>query len=238
MDYLHGNTKALLDGGKVGTSWRQTWGKKADTLHLPIDAKGKRVVVIGGGDTGNDCIGTAVRQGAKSIVNLELLPKPPPQRSPNTPWPHWPSMQLTDYGHEEAAEIVNDGKDIRQYSVSTKEFLGDASGAVTGLRVVSLEWSKDMKMSEVPGSERVIEADLVFLALGFLGTESSIADSLALKLERGNYQAPFKRGAGGFKTSTHKVFAAGDCRRGQSLVVWAIREGRDAAEAIHQEIMG
>eukprot|EP00927_Polykrikos_kofoidii_P057577 TRINITY_DN5171_c2_g1_i1.p1 TRINITY_DN5171_c2_g1~~TRINITY_DN5171_c2_g1_i1.p1 ORF type:complete len:1372 (-),score=201.92 TRINITY_DN5171_c2_g1_i1:237-3839(-) len=238
MSYLHGNTKALLDGGKVGPGWRHDWGNKSDAASFPIDAQGKRVVVIGGGDTGNDCIGTAVRQGAKSIVNLELLPKPPQQRSTNTPWPHWPSMQFTDYGHEEAAEILNEGRDIRQYSVSTKEFLGDASGTVKGLTVVSLEWSKDMTMAEVPGSERVIEADLVFLALGFLGTESPIADALGLKLERGNYQAPFKRSAGGFKTSSSKVFAAGDCRRGQSLVVWAIREGRDAAEAIHQELMG
>merc|ERR1719414_2687537 len=139
MEFLHGNTKAVLDSGAVDAHWREASNAKA---RPPIDAAGKRVVIIGGGDTGNDCIGTSVRHGAAAIHNLELLPKPPPSRSSETPWPHWPNMLRTDYGHEEAAQAVNGGKDIRIFSVNTKEFVGDAEGNVTGVRIVDLEWKQ------------------------------------------------------------------------------------------------
>lgn len=246
MQYLHGSTQALLDNHEVGKSWREGWsGKdgpdwKGGDREAPLDAKDKRVVIIGGGDTGNDCIGTAVRQGAKSIVNLELMPKPPPTRSPSTPWPHWPTQNKVDYGHEEAAKRVNGGEDIRQFSVSTKEFIGNENGQLTAMKVVDLEWTHadgKMQMKEVAGSERVLEADLVLLALGFLGAETPISEAFNVKTERGNFAASYTKSQKDFKTSNKKVFAAGDCRRGQSLVVWAIAEGRDASKAVHQFLM-
>merc|ERR550537_2097481 len=171
MQFLHGNTKAILDNKSVDESWRRS------TMHgekPPIDAGGRQVVIIGGGDTGNDCIGTSVRHGAKSVANLELLPQPPPKRAANTPWPHWPTKHRTDYGHEEAALLLNSGEDIRTFSVQTKEFVGDANGNVKALKIVDLEWKHAdgrMQMKEVAGSEREIPADYVFLALGFLGAE-------------------------------------------------------------------
>jgi len=239
MEFLHGNTKTILDHGSVDDKWRSKSGG-ADAP--PIDVAGKRVVIIGGGDTGNDCIGTSVRHGAKAITNLELLPQPPPQRdTQNTPWPHWPNKQRSDYGHEEAAELVNGGKDIRIFSVQTKEFIGNAAGHLTGVKIVDLEWThKDgrMQMKEVAGSERILEADYVFLALGFLGPEGPLAQQFGVKVERGNYQAAWGREAGAFRTSNPKVFAAGDCRRGQSLVVWGIAEGREASKAVHRQLMG
>jgi glutamate synthase (NADPH/NADH) len=248
MQYLHGSTQALLDNDNVGKGWRQGWGSassggpdwKGGTRGAPLDARGKSVIIIGGGDTGNDCIGTSVRQGAKNVVNLELMPKPPPQRSPTTPWPHWPTMNKVDYGHEEAAETVNKGEDIRKFSVNTKEFIGDASGHITALKIVDLEWTHAdgrMQMKEVPGSEKVLEADLVLLALGFLGADSGVGESLGVKVERGNFVAAYNKSPKDFRTANRKVFAAGDCRRGQSLVVWAIAEGRDASKAIHKFLM-
>mmetsp|Transcript_26618 Transcript_26618/g.80221 ORF Transcript_26618/g.80221 Transcript_26618/m.80221 type:complete len:325 (-) Transcript_26618:222-1196(-) len=241
MEFLGRNTKALLDGGHVGKSWRQWWGNaKGDaSAPPPIDAKGKKVVVIGGGDTGNDCIGTAVRHGATQVINLELMPQPPAQRASSNPWPHWPMVFKVDYGHEEAKPLRG-GEDIREYGVSTKEFLCDSNGHVTGLLIVSVSWERtggQMKMKEVPDSERVLEADLVLLALGFLGPESPLAEAFGIDVdERSNYKAKYDRQAGDFRTSNPQVFAAGDCRRGQSLVVWAIKEGRDAAEQIHKSL--
>jgi len=237
MEFLHGNTKAILDSGAVGSNWRQASNNASKP---PIDAAGKKVVVIGGGDTGNDCIGTSVRHGATSVTNLELLPAPPPQRAPHTPWPHWPSQYRTDYGHEEAAKMCNDGKDIRIFSVLTKEFIGDVSGKVIGVNVVDLKWEHvngQMKMKEVPGSARVLQADLVLLALGFLGPEMPLAEQFGVKVEQGNFKAPYGRQPGSFRTTNPKVFAAGDCRRGQSLVVWGIAEGREASIAIHKYLM-
>jgi glutamate synthase (NADPH/NADH) len=237
MEFLHGNTKAILDSGAVNTTWRKA---SDEGTKPPIEAAGKRVVIIGGGDTGNDCIGTSVRHGATSIRNLELLPQPPPERASNTPWPHWPSQYKTDYGHEEAAVKTNGGKDIRLFSVLTKEFIGNVAGEVTGVNIVDLTWAHEngqMKMKEVPGSERVLEADLVLLALGFLGPEGSLAEQFGVTVERGNFKAQFGRTPGCFRTSNPKVFAAGDCRRGQSLVVWGIAEGREASVAIHKQIM-
>jgi len=233
MELLHSNTKALLDNGAVGSNWRKS-GQQP-----PIDVAGKSVVVIGGGDTGNDCIGTSVRHGAKAIVNLELLPKPPPSRAESTPWPHWPTQYRSDYGHEEAS---TNGDDIRIFSVATKEFVGNSSGQVTGVKIADLEWKhKDgrMQMKEVAGTERLLKADAVFLALGFTGPETSLADKFGVTIsDRGNYQAEFGRQGKGYRTSNPKVFAAGDCRRGQSLVVWGIAEGREASKAIHKYVMG
>jgi glutamate synthase (NADPH/NADH) len=240
MEFLHGNTKSLLDSGAVDTTWRRT---SANISKPPIDAIGRHVVIIGGGDTGNDCIGTSVRHGAKSINNLELLPQPPPERAANTPWPHWPNKHRSDYGHEEAAKMINGGKDIRTFSVQTKEFIGDAMGNVVGIKIVDLSWASEngqMKMKEVAGTERTLPCDLVLLALGFLGPEASLAQKFGVTVERGNYKATFGKGGepGCFRTSNPKVFAAGDCRRGQSLVVWGIAEGREAAVNIHEQMMG
>jgi glutamate synthase (NADPH/NADH) len=243
MEYLTKNTKALLDGGETGQSWRQWYGGPGSghSKITPIDAKGKKVLVIGGGDTGNDCIGTAARQGATAVVNLELLPRPPDSRAPENNWPHWPHVFKVDYGHEETAKALNSGQDIREYQVATKEFVAGGSGNVVGVKVVSVQWKNQggqMKMVEVPGSERIIEADLVFLALGFLGPESSLAEMFKVDVDaRSNYKATYNNAPHDFRTSNPKVFATGDCRRGQSLVVWAIKEGRDCADSIHRYLI-
>jgi glutamate synthase (NADPH/NADH) len=230
MEYLTKNTKALLDGGEVGQSWRQFAKTKG-----VIDTKGKSVVVIGGGDTATDCIGTAVRQGAKSVVNLIRKPRLSDKRGSDDCWPYWPNTFKVDYGHAEAAVAVNGGDDIRLHQVVTKEFVGNEKGILTGIKVVSVEYDERMKMTEVKGSERVIEADFIFLALGFSGPERSLAMMFGIDVDqRRNYDAPYKHEANDFRTSNPKVFATGDCRRGQSLVVWAIREGRDCAASIHK----
>merc|ERR1719253_2041669 len=232
MEYLTQNTKALLDGGNVGNGWRKWWGTNKEGPN-PIDAQGKKVVVIGGGDTGNDCIGTAVRQGATNVINLELMPQPPQNRAPNNPWPHWPMVFKVDYGHEEAKPL-NNGEDIRQYAVSTKEFISDGNGNVKAMKIVGVKFEAG-KIVEVPGSERTLECDLVMLALGFMGPEHPLAAAFHVdEDQRGNYRALYNNSERDFATSNPKVFAAGDCRRGQSLVVWAIREGRDAASAVNR----
>nr|KYP72156.1 Glutamate synthase [NADH], amyloplastic [Cajanus cajan] len=214
MEFLHANTKSLLDSDLQDGNY--------------ISAKGKKVVVIGGGDTGTDCIGTSIRHGCTSIVNLELLPQPPPTRAPGNPWPQWPRIFRVDYGHQEAAAKF--GKDPRSYEVLTKRFVGDENGVVKGLEVVRVRWEKDetgkFQFKEIEGSEEIIEADLVFLAMGFLGPEPTIAEKLGVERDnRSNFKADYGR----FSTNVKGVFAAGDCRRGQSLVVWAISEGRQAA---------
>jgi len=252
MEFLCSNTEVLVTSGKVDKSWRRAAVSKASvsesadehpfgsSMTLPIDVAGKHVVVIGGGDTGNDCIGTSVRHGAASIVNLELMPKPPPSRAEHTPWPHWPSKFRVDYGHEEAAEMVNNGEDIRKYSVTTKEFIGDEHGKLKGVKIADLEWKhKDgrMQMSEVANSERILPADFAFLALGFLGPEQTLAQQLSVEMDKGRITAAFGKTPDAHRTSNPKVFAAGDCRRGQSLVVWGIAEGRAASRAVHNYIM-
>mmetsp|Transcript_5397 Transcript_5397/g.10846 ORF Transcript_5397/g.10846 Transcript_5397/m.10846 type:complete len:2216 (-) Transcript_5397:296-6943(-) len=231
MEFLHRNTKSILDSGATGENWMEkNDGNK-------IDAKGKKVIVIGGGDTGNDCIGTSIRHGASNVVNFELLPKPKDGREATNPWPQWPRIYRVDYGHSEADSQY--GKDPREFLISSKRFVGDADGNVTGIETVRVEWTKDekgqFKMSEVPGSEQLFEADLVFLSMGFLGPEKTLIDQLQLAADpRGNIKADF----GSHTTSVGKVFAAGDCRRGQSLVVWAIREGREAAREMDKFLMG
>ncbi|CAM8900517.1 unnamed protein product [Rhodiola kirilowii] len=222
MEFLHANTKSLLDSNLQDGKY--------------ISAKGKKVVVIGGGDTGTDCIGTSIRHGCSSIVNLELLPQPPNTRASGNPWPQWPRVFRVDYGHQEAAAKF--GKDPRSYEVLTKRFLGDGNGVVKGVEVVSVKWEKDasgrFQFKEIEGSEEIIEADLVFLAMGFLGPEETLADKLGLERDnRSNFKAEYGR----FATNVDGVFAAGDCRRGQSLVVWAISEGRQAASQVDKYLI-
>ena len=201
-----------------------------------LNAKGKHVVVIGGGDTGNDCIGTSMRQGAASVTSFEIMPQPPTERAEGNPWPQWPHIFRVDYGHEEV--MATTGNDPRQYNTLSKEFVGDDQGRLVGIRTCLVEWSKDHNgrwaMSEVPGTERMQKADLVFLAMGFLGPEAAILDQLEVgKDRRGNVKTPSQK----FHTNIPKVYSAGDCRRGQSLVVWAINEGRQAAREIDHDLM-
>jgi glutamate synthase (NADPH/NADH) small chain len=222
MEFLTEHTRSLLDSNLENSSY--------------INAKGKKVVVIGGGDTGTDCIATSLRHGCESMVNLELLPQPPADRAGNNPWPQWPVIMRTDYGHQES--IARFGCDPRAFSIVSKSFIDDGNGNVKGLNTMLVEWKEidgRREMAEVPGSEQVIEADLVLLAMGFLGPETYISEALSMELDgRGNYQAEHGR----FATNVAGVFAAGDCRRGQSLVVWGINEGRGAARAIDQYLTG
>jgi NAD(P)H-dependent glutamate synthase small subunit len=223
MDFLKANTKRLLDGG-------------ANDGAL-ISARDKHVVVIGGGDTGNDCLGTSMRHGCRSLVNFEILPRPPLARAPENPWPFWPRIYKQDYGHQEAEAVF--GRDPREYSINTKRFVGDPAGGVQAIETVRVEWEKDdsgrFRMNEVPGSEQEFPADLVFLSLGFLGPEDTLIKQLSLETDgRSNVAAEH----GSFATSVPGVFAAGDCRRGQSLVVWAINEGRGAAREVDRYLMG
>jgi NAD(P)H-dependent glutamate synthase small subunit len=222
MDFLTRNTKGLLDENLSN-------GKH-------ISAQGKDVIVIGGGDTGADCIGTSLRHGCRSMTNFELLPQPPAHRAADNPWPEWPRIFRSDYAHGEAAAKF--GHDPRVYCIMSKEFLNDGKGNVAGVKTVEVEWSKDngkWVMKEKPGSERVWNAQLVLLAMGFLGPEQTVGQMLGVECdERSNFKAQHGR----FASSVEGVFAAGDCRRGQSLVVWAINEGRGAARAVDYYLMG
>jgi glutamate synthase (NADPH/NADH) small chain len=193
-----------------------------------IRADGKHVVVIGGGDTGSDCVGTSNRHGAKSVTQFELLPMPPEQENKPLVWPYWPIKLRTSSSHEEGCE--------REFAIATKEFIGE-KGRVTALKSVRVEWQGG-KMTEVPGSEQVIPADLVLLAMGFVSPVGSVLEAFGIEKDaRGNARAGVDAEAG-YKTSVDKVFAAGDMRRGQSLVVWAIREGRQAGHAVDRFLMG
>ena len=217
MDFLTANTRSLLDSGLRDGRF--------------INARGKDVIVIGGGDTGADCIGTALRHGCRSLVNLELLDRPPAERAPDNPWPEWPLIFRTEYAHEESATRF--GSDPRSFSVLSRSFSG-SRGDVTALHTVDIRWQSDggaRKMVELEGTAKTLKADLVLLAMGFLGPEDYVAQPLGVALDsRSNYRATH----GDYRTNAPGVFAAGDCRRGQSLVVWAINEGRGAAEAIDE----
>ncbi|MEE2959554.1 MAG: glutamate synthase subunit beta [Myxococcota bacterium] len=222
MDFLTGATKTLLSGGESALA--------------PIDVKDQQVIVIGGGDTGADCIATSLRQGCKSLTNFELLDKPPEARARSNPWPTWPKVYRVDYGHQEAAAKF--GEDPRSYQILTKEFLGE-NGKLTGVKTVEVDWSPSESgrptMVEREGSEKIWEADAVFLAMGFLGPEQYMATALNLDTDgRSNILAVDGR----YRTSRENIFSAGDCRRGQSLVVWAIYEGREAAAAMDAFLMG
>ena len=215
---LFADPKAKLSAGPVLTS------KYDGSL---VDAAGKNVIVIGGGDTGTDCIATSLRLGAKSITNFELFPRPPEQRAASNPWPAWPRIYRTDYGHEEAAEKFNG--DVRRYSILSREFVSDGKGNVRGCKSVEIAVGADGRFEELPGTEKEWPADLVILAMGFRHPEASVLSGLAVEIDaRNNARANTKD----YRTSTPGVFAAGDCRRGQSLVVWAINEGRQTAAAV------
>ena len=222
MEFLLQNTKSLLDSNLEDGNY--------------ISAKDKDVIVVGGGDTGTDCIGTSIRHGCKSVVNFELFPKPPAARDEENPWPEWPRIFRVDYGHEEAAAKF--GEDPRVYQLMSKEFLDDGNGNLAGVKTVEVEVdfsSGRPEFKEIEGSEKKWEADLIFLAMGFLGPEATLADNLGLETDpRSNFKADF----GKYATSVDGIFAAGDCRRGQSLVVWAIREGREAARECDRYLMG
>jgi glutamate synthase (NADPH/NADH) small chain len=222
MEYLAASTRALLDGGP-GAS--------------PIHAQGKDVIVIGGGDTGTDCVGTALRQGCRSVTQIEIMARPPLDRATDNPWPEWPKVYKLDYGQEEAAAKF--GADPRVYLTTVKKFVGDAAGKLTELVTVQVKWERNDKGQhvpvEVPGTEQVRPAQLALLAMGFLGPEQALLKDLGVDCDtRSNVRAEHGR----FATNLKGVFAAGDCRRGQSLVVWAINEGRGAARECDRYLMG
>jgi glutamate synthase (NADPH/NADH) small chain len=222
MEYLTASTRALLGGGP-------------DTS--PIHARGKDVVVIGGGDTGTDCVGTALRQGCRSILQIEIMARPPVERATDNPWPEWPKVYKLDYGQEEAAAKY--GADPRVYLTTVKKFVGDAAGQLQELVTVQVKWERNDKGQfvpvEVPGTEQVRPAQLALLAMGFLGPEQALLKDLGVEPDgRSNVRAEH----GSFVTNLKGVFAAGDCRRGQSLVVWAINEGRGAARECDRWLMG
>ncbi|NBO01707.1 MAG: glutamate synthase subunit beta, partial [Betaproteobacteria bacterium] len=199
-----------------------------DKLPGQLRADGKKVIVIGGGDTGSDCVGTSNRHGATSVVQFEVMPQPPEQENKPLVWPYWPLKLRTSSSHEEGC--------VREFAISTKEFIGE-KGQVKGLKTVHIEL-KDGKMVEVPGTEKTYEADLVLLAMGFVNPVATVLDAFGIEKDaRGNAKASTEA-EGGYTTNVAKVFAAGDMRRGQSLVVWAIREGRQAARAVDEFLMG
>lgn len=215
MEFLTANTRSLLDSNLADGNY--------------ISAKDKNVIVIGGGDTGTDCIGTSLRHGCKSLVNFELLPQPPADRAADNPWPLWPRIYRVDYGHAEAAQRFGD--DPRVYSIMSKEFLKDDDGNLTGIVTMNV----DEKLQEIPGSEKTWEADLILLSMGFLQPEHYINEALGMETDdRGNFKATKED----FRTSVPRVYAAADCRRGQDLVVRAINEGREAAREIDRDLMG
>ena len=224
VDFLKANTKSLLDSDFEDKKY--------------VDTKGKNVVIIGGGDTGNDCVGTSIRHGCKSVTQIEMMPKAPDTRSASNPWPEWPKICKTDYGQEEAIAVFD--HDPRIYESTVKEFVKDKNGSLKAVKIVKLSWEKDpasgrMKMSEVPGSEQTLPAEIVLIAAGFLGSQKYVTDAFHVDI---NERSNVKTGAGAYETSVKNVFTAGDMHRGQSLVVWAIREGREAARAVDESLMG
>lgn len=230
VEFLKSTTKALLDERKKKM--------QSNTKSEQISARGKRVIIIGGGDTGNDCVGTSIRHGAKSVTQIEMMPKAPDSRAENNPWPEWPKICKTDYGQQEAIDQF--GHDPRIYESTVKEFKKDAKGNVKEVIIVKLQWKKDEKtgrmvMSEVAGSEQTLKADLILIAAGFLGAQSYAAEAFGVEL---NERTNVKTASGSYKTNVVNVFTAGDMHRGQSLVVWAIREGREAARAVDEDLMG
>ncbi|GIO88711.1 glutamate synthase subunit beta [Paenibacillus faecis] len=223
MDFLTLNTRSLLDSGLKDGRY--------------ISAKGKDVIVIGGGDTGTDCVATAIRHGCRSVVQLEIMPQPPLRRQPGNPWPEWPKVLKTDYGQQEAAALF--GGDPRRYLTSTRRFIGDGQGRIAGVCAVEVEWQPAGDGRQVPveiaGTERVLPADLVLLALGFTGPEDGLLGAWGIERDA---RTNVKTADGRYSTNVPGIFAGGDMRRGQSLVVWAIREGREAAREVCRFLQG
>lgn len=224
VDFLKSVTKSLLDSNLEDGNY--------------ISAKDRNVVIIGGGDTGNDCVGTSIRQGCKSVVQLEMMPKLPDERAENNPWPEWPKVCKTDYGQEEA--IAKFGSDPRMYQTTVKEFVKDENGDLKGVKTVSLKFTYNEEqgrnvMSEIEGSEQYLDAELVLIAAGFLGPQQYVAEAFGTET---NQRSNIATENSSYKTNVEKVFTAGDMHRGQSLVVWAIREGRDAAADVDEYLMG
>ena len=226
VDFLKSTTKAL-------------WANDMKLKDGPyISAKGKHVIVIGGGDTGNDCVGTSIRHGAKSVLQLEMMPKAPDERTEMNPWPEWPRVCKTDYGQQEAIAVF--GHDPRVYQTTVKEFVKDKKGKLCKAVLIKLESKKDEKtgrmyMAEIPGSEYTVDADLVLIAAGFLGSEEYVTKAFGVEV---NERTNVKTEPGKYATNIKHVFTAGDMHRGQSLVVWAIREGREAAREVDESLMG
>lgn len=226
VDFLRSTTKALKPDGT----------RLKEGAYL--SAKDKHVMVIGGGDTGNDCVGTAIRHGAKSVLQLEMMPKAPESRTEENPWPEWPKVSKTDYGQQESEAVF--GKDPRQYQTTVKEFIKDKNGGICKAVLVKLEFNKDEKtgrmiMSEVAGSEHTVDTDLVLIAAGFLGSETYVTKAFGVEV---NERTNVATNAGTYHTNVDRVFTAGDMHRGQSLVVWAIREGREVAREVDSSLMG
>jgi len=224
MEFLTKNTRHQLD-------------HRFDGSNPELNATGKEVVVIGGGDTGTDCVGTSIRHGCTNVIQLEIMPKPPMQRAANNPWPEWPKVYKMDYGQEEAAALQ--GSDPRHYLVQTKRFIKDEAGKLSGLEIVEIEWAKDDQgrfiPKEIPGTLRIIPCQLALLAMGFTGPEQEVIGKFGLETDaRSNIKAEHDQ----YTTNLPGVFAAGDVRRGQSLVVWAINEGRGAARECDRYMMG
>ena len=224
VDFLKATTKSLLDSNFED--------------HKYIDCKGKTVMVIGGGDTGNDCVGTSIRLGAKNVIQLEMMPKAPDERVANNPWPQWPRVCKTDYGQEEA--IAKFGHDPRIYTTTVSEFIKNKNGELVQAKLVKLQSKKDeksgrMMMVPIEGSEEIINVDIVLIAAGFLGSQKYVTDAFKVNI---NGRTNVDTAPGKYQTSVPNVFTAGDMHRGQSLVVWAIREGREAAKAVDESLMG
>ena len=224
VDFLKATTKSLLDSNFDD--------------HKYIDCKGKTVMVIGGGDTGNDCVGTSIRLGAKNVIQLEMMPKAPDERAANNPWPQWPRVCKTDYGQEEA--IAKFGHDPRIYTTTVSEFIKNKNGELVQAKLVKLQSKKDeksgrMMMVPIEGSEEIINVDIVLIAAGFLGSQKYVTDAFKVNI---NGRTNVDTAPGKYQTSVPNVFTAGDMHRGQSLVVWAIREGREAAKAVDESLMG
>jgi glutamate synthase (NADPH) small chain len=231
VDFLRANTGLLLDGGIPEQA--EDYSRNGEF----ISARGKDVVVIGGGDTGTDCVGTSIRHGCNSVIQLEIMGRPPEERQPNNPWPEWPKTLKVDYGQEEASALY--GADPRLYTTTAKRFVGDAEGRVKEVHTVQVEWVAGNNgrpaPREIPGTERVLPAQLVLLCMGFLGPEDTLLGALGVERDpRSNAKAE----AGQYTTNLKGVFAAGDMRRGQSLVVWAINEGRGVARECDRYLMG
>ncbi len=224
VDFLKATTKSLLDSNLEDGNY--------------ISAKDKNVIIIGGGDTGNDCVGTSIRHGCRSVIQLEMMPKLPDERAENNPWPEWPKVCKTDYGQQEAIAVF--GSDPRMYQTTVKEFVKDENGSLKGVVTIKLqsvydEEAKRNIMKEIDGSEQYLDADLVLIAAGFLGPNSYISEAFGVET---NQRSNVATEQGKHKTNAEMVFTAGDMHRGQSLVVWAIREGRDAAAAVDEYLMG